>query len=773
MSRMRFKGGAWTNSEDEVLRASLSVYGLHNWERVASMLVRKTAAQCRERWESHLDPRLNLQEAWTASEEAALVELHALFPQQWGLIAQELRHRTGMNRPPWLCEEHYHSLLDALEYERRQRRKTEGDVSTSGGNNENNKNNNRKDSLTLEEFLEERRRQRSVHQGYETRAARPDAVNSDVFEKEMVEFAVSRLANQDGKKGLRKERKKQLEHTSFLAKLESNRESIESGTLSAKAKKRMDRAMLEDLAGPSGTRLQDNIVEDGADDDDDNEEEEEGNEEEDQQQQLKKRKQEAFQPIDLGADKQAAGIQAKQRVLVKNLSASSTQHSQDDAVKEGVNMELLRLASGMPTTGGNKRLENKKSVSFLTGIKMETGTGLANQNDSASNTVTNSEKNVPDLDDLFATLPDVMTSTQKKETHVDVLSDDLFATLPAPKPTSSSDSSNNSVNEELVTDTVPLPLERELMTVETEEEKEKEETLDFTTPSGRLWLTEAKRRVALENERTFLKCKRVRRNSLDRSISLHHQQQDDKKKEEEEEEDVDDVEDDNTQRVVRALVLNQMSATARQLLNGKVIRDEPAKKKRKHSSNNDNKGEEQEAVERETKEEEEEEELSAKLADRVAAVREEECGDFWKSVGATEATVQLEELVSHQREHVASVTESAIEAEKKAERIVRVCFAPFGDPQMRYDDVVNNNNNNKNLESRRGSDGDVVRRACVYWGGKLVDAQRELAFYTAMRGDEQQEIQRRVDAATHTLEEIEEKERVLQELYRSMRLEHA
>ncbi|KAH9599346.1 SANT/Myb domain [Trypanosoma melophagium] len=746
MSRMRFKGGAWTNSEDEVLRASLAVYGLHNWERVASMLVRKTAAQCRERWESYLDPRLNLQEAWMASEEAALVQLHSLFPQQWGLIAQELRHRTGMNRPPWLCEEHYHSLLDALEYERRQRRKTDGDGGSSSGSKDNNKNNsnNKNDSLTLEDFLEERRRQRSVHQGYETRAARPDAVNSDVFEKEMVEFAVSRLANQDGKKGLRKERKKQLEHTSFLAKLESNRESIESGTLSAKAKKRMERAMLEDLAGPSGTRLQDNIVEDGADNDDDDEL---GNKEAQKQKKLKERKQGSFQPIDLGADKQAAGIQAKQRVLVKNLSASSARQTQDDAVKEGVNMDLLRLASGTTTTGVDKRLENKKSVSILTSIKMETETGITSQSDSASNAVNNSgnnnNNNTTDLDDLFATLPDIVTTTQKKETPVDVPSDDLFATLPAPQPTSSS-SSNSSVNEELVT----VPVEREIMTVETEE------PIDFTTPSGRLWLIEAKRRVALENERSFLKCKRVRRNSLERSLSLNQQQQSDKKEDEKQEED-NDVEDDSTQRVVRALVLNQMPATARQLLNEKVLQDEPSKKKMRHdddedNKNNNNKGKE-EMVKSEMKEEEEE--MSAKLAERVAAIREKECGEFWKGVGATEATVQLEELVRHQREHVASVTESATEAEKKAERIVRICFAPSGNLQMR--------------------DGDVVRRACVYWGGKLVDAQRELAFYTTVREHEQQEIQRRVDAATHSLEEVEQKERVLQELYRSTRLEHA
>lgn len=60
MSRLHFKGGAWTNAEDQVLLAGLSQYGIRDWERVASLLVKKTAAQCRERWENYLDPRLNL-----------------------------------------------------------------------------------------------------------------------------------------------------------------------------------------------------------------------------------------------------------------------------------------------------------------------------------------------------------------------------------------------------------------------------------------------------------------------------------------------------------------------------------------------------------------------------------------------------------------------------------------------------------------------------------------------------------------------------------------
>lgn len=50
------KGGVWKNSEDEILKAAVMKYGLNNWSRVASLLVRKSAKQCKSRWYEWLDP---------------------------------------------------------------------------------------------------------------------------------------------------------------------------------------------------------------------------------------------------------------------------------------------------------------------------------------------------------------------------------------------------------------------------------------------------------------------------------------------------------------------------------------------------------------------------------------------------------------------------------------------------------------------------------------------------------------------------------------------
>lgn len=699
MSRLRFKGGAWTNSEDEVLRASLTVYGLQNWERVASMLVRKTAAQCRERWENYLDPRLHIREEWTAEEEEHLVQLQSLFANQWNLIARELRRRCGMNRPAWLCEDHYHALLDALEHARRQR---------EGG---------RGEAVRLEDFMAERRRHRAVHQGHETRPARPDAVNSDVFEKEMVEFAVSRLANQDGKKGLRKERKKQLEHTSFLAKLQSNREAIESGTLSAKAKKRMERAMLEDRAGPGGTKLEDGILEDEMGSDVDENESKSGG---------KGR----FQPIDLGADKQEAGIQAKKRVLVKDLSSAESRPSANAVASESVDIELLRLASGASTTK-TRRLEGKKETLLIA----SSSSGTSGEKNRKEGAAPSSSLNDTDLDALFASLPDATVPTQKPTMRVeDVFGDDLFDALPAPEPRENASRKDASVSGE--DDSVSA-----LVGQPSASTQEALLLSDFDAVKEDVWIQEAKRCVSVEAKRVFFSRKR---SSCRRSCpvaGIRDDNEDETKNVVNEEEEGE--EDKEIERLVQALVAQQLPDTARCLLNKKVPRIEPPTKKTRHNeSDNDNK-------EKKEEQEGDDVDVSSKLAACVAAAQRENGDEYWRTVGATEAIMQLDELVRRQHEEVAAATLDEAADRERAERIVRICFAG------RNPYVCGT---------------DVMRRACAYWGAQLEDAQRKLAFYSSIRETEQKEIRQRLDDATRRLEDIEKQERLLQERYRLMRI---
>lgn len=52
------KGGVWKNTEDEILKAAVMKYGLNQWARISSLLVRKSASQCKSRWYEWLDPSI-------------------------------------------------------------------------------------------------------------------------------------------------------------------------------------------------------------------------------------------------------------------------------------------------------------------------------------------------------------------------------------------------------------------------------------------------------------------------------------------------------------------------------------------------------------------------------------------------------------------------------------------------------------------------------------------------------------------------------------------
>ena len=66
--RILIKGGVWKNTEDEILKAAVMKYGKNQWARVASLLNRKSAKQCKARWYEWLDPSVKKTE-WNRDEE--------------------------------------------------------------------------------------------------------------------------------------------------------------------------------------------------------------------------------------------------------------------------------------------------------------------------------------------------------------------------------------------------------------------------------------------------------------------------------------------------------------------------------------------------------------------------------------------------------------------------------------------------------------------------------------------------------------------------------
>lgn len=209
--RIMIKGGVWKNTEDEILKAAVMKYGMNQWARVASLLSRKSAKQCKARWYEWLDPSIKKTE-WSREEEEKLLHLAKLMPSQWRTIAP-IVGRTAAQ-----CMEHYERLLDAAQ------QKEGVDVSDDP----------------------RRLRPGEIDPNPENKPARPDPVDMDEDEKEMLSEARARLANTKGKKAKRKAREKQLEEARRLAALQKRRElkaaGISSSRVHSKKRKFIDYA---------------------------------------------------------------------------------------------------------------------------------------------------------------------------------------------------------------------------------------------------------------------------------------------------------------------------------------------------------------------------------------------------------------------------------------------------------------------------------------------------------------------------------------------------
>ena len=194
--RIMIKGGVWKNSEDEILKAAVMKYGQQQWARVSSLLTRKSAKQCKARWFEWLDPSIKKTD-WTRQEDEKLLHLAKLMPTQWRTIAPIVGRTSAQ------CLERYEQLLDQAA------NGTLGEGSSTAS--------------------ARRLRAGEIDTQPETRPARPDPVDMDEDEKEMLNEARARLANTKGKKAKRKAREKQLEEARRLASLQKRRELKAAG----------------------------------------------------------------------------------------------------------------------------------------------------------------------------------------------------------------------------------------------------------------------------------------------------------------------------------------------------------------------------------------------------------------------------------------------------------------------------------------------------------------------------------------------------------------
>ena len=202
------KGGVWTNIEDEILKASVSKYGLNQWARVSSLLARKTPKQCKARWAEWLDPGIRKIE-WSREEDEKLLHLAKPMPTQWRTIA------PIVGRTATQCLERYQKLLDEAEA------RESGELGLGGP----------EGGETAAPSADDVRRLRpgELDPDPESKPAKPDTIDMDEDEKEMLSEARARLANTQGKKAKRKARERQLEESRRLAVLQKRRELKSAG----------------------------------------------------------------------------------------------------------------------------------------------------------------------------------------------------------------------------------------------------------------------------------------------------------------------------------------------------------------------------------------------------------------------------------------------------------------------------------------------------------------------------------------------------------------
>uniref|UniRef100_A0A1I7W7N2 Pre-mRNA-splicing factor CDC5/CEF1 n=1 Tax=Heterorhabditis bacteriophora TaxID=37862 RepID=A0A1I7W7N2_HETBA len=171
---------------DEILKAAIMKYGKNQWSRIASLLHRKSAKQCKARWFEWLDPGIKKTE-WSREEDEKLLHLAKLMPTQWRTIAP-IVGRTAAQ-----CLERYEHLLDEAQ------RKAEG--------------------LDDEATEAKKLKPGEIDPTPETKPARPDPVDMDDDELEMLSEARARLANTQGKKAKRKYRKPRRNMIDYSAEI--------------------------------------------------------------------------------------------------------------------------------------------------------------------------------------------------------------------------------------------------------------------------------------------------------------------------------------------------------------------------------------------------------------------------------------------------------------------------------------------------------------------------------------------------------------------------
>lgn len=198
--------------EDEILKTAVAKYGLTQWARISSLLARKTAKQCKARWDEWINPRIK-KTIFSPQEDEKLLHLAKVMPNQWRSIAMIL----GNGRTASQCVERFQALLMSAN----------GSSSTELAN-----------AGPGAEALAAG----DLNLNPESKPARPDAVDMDEDEREMLSEARARLANTQGKKAKRKARERMLDESKRIAMIQKRRELKQAG-VNAELRKKLKKTV--------------------------------------------------------------------------------------------------------------------------------------------------------------------------------------------------------------------------------------------------------------------------------------------------------------------------------------------------------------------------------------------------------------------------------------------------------------------------------------------------------------------------------------------------